>query len=412
MELEQVHALVEEGEALPEARAASLPAIERSAAPQPARRGQLLQAIKDSGVGGKLKSLRARASHRGLRGMVPEADPGDESVEPSVGPTLPQIRSAGAVAREARLRKIIDEINETSQPLQCTPSARKDLVAAQAELGDGVDPMGSDVKISMEQHAARNQRLRKQLRLIDADIAERNADLARAELLRGDADCAVYECDSDCIVGGCGKQFAGHEGVRCADCNLFLCFPCFGNCVTNECQVGGRYDKELTGENGRSSEAGSLPCALFPQMCSNGHVPLRTIQRAMLHPANRGRDGAAEDLNSSGHSPHKIHLMARRRWAEAEADAVKDSGEDAADLDDGVALVRTLTERRERRQNAALARADVDLRTILAEKLDELDQLQTELDRMPVVESIPKHLRRQCALCSEDVANFEGGECQ
>jgi hypothetical protein len=104
--------------------------------------------------------------------------------------------------------------------------------------------------------------------------------------------------------------------------------------------------------------------------------------------------------------------MARRRWAEAEADAVKKSSEDAADEDDGVALVRTLTERRERRQNAALARADIDLRTILAEKLDELDQLQTELDRMPIVESIPKHQRRRCALCSDDFATFEGGECQ
>ena len=177
--------------------------------------------------------------------------------------------------------------------------------------------------------------------------------------------------------------------------------------------MGGRYDKQVSGENGRVSEAGSLPCALFPQMCSNGHIALRTIQRAMLHPANRGRDGAAEDLHSSGHSPHKIHLMARRRWAEGEADAVKESEEDTADgIDDGVALVRTFTERNARRQHAALARADVDLRTILAEKLDELDQLQTELARAPVVESIPKHMRRRCALCSEDFAHFEGGECQ
>ena len=180
----------------------------------------------------------------------------------------------------------------------------------------------------------------------------------------------------------------------------------FGTCVTHECQVGGRYDKQVTGQNGRLSEPGSLPCALFPQECSTGHIALRKIQRAMLHPANRGRDGAAEDLHSSGHSPHKIHLVARRRWAEAE------SSESTADGDEGVALVRTLTERKERRQHAMLARADSDLRTILMEKLDELDQLQIELARAPVVESIPRHLRRQCALCSEDFAAFEGGECQ
>ena len=93
-------------------------------------------------------------------------------------------------------------------------------------------------------------------------------------------------------------------------------------------------------------------------------------------------------------------------------DALKASSEDTADADDGVALVRTLTERKERRHNAALSRADVDLRTVLAEKLDELDQLQNELARAPVMESIPEHLRRRCALCSEEFAAFEGGECQ
>lgn len=182
--------------------------------------------------------------------------------------------------------------------------------------------------------------------------------------------------------------------------------------MLNECQVGGRYDKNVTGENGRLSEPGSLPCALFPQICSNGHIALRTIQRAMLHPSNRGSDGAAEDLHSSGHSAHKVHLMARRRWAEAEADALKASSEATTHADDGVPLLRTFTERREQRHNATLSRADVDLRTVLAEKLDELDQLQAELARAPLVESIPQHLRRRCALCSEDFAAFEGGECQ
>ena len=366
---------------------------------------QWLQSVKGSSVGGKLKSLKAR----GLKGLL------QSQLEASFDGTLPRVRSAGASAREARLRAIIDQINETSQPLVRTPSARRDLaIAQQAQRAEGVgDPTDSDVKATIEHLAARNQRTRKQLRLIDAEIAECNADLERAELLHGAESTARYECDADCIIGGCSEQFAGHQGVLCADCKLFLCFPCFGKlCVTNECQVGGRYDKEVAGENGRVSEPGSMPCVLFPQECSTGHIPLRTIQRAMLHPKNRGRDGAAEDLHSGGHSPHKIHLMARRRWAEAEADAVKGSSEDTPDVDGGVALVRTLTERKARRQNATLARADSDLRTILAEKLDELDQLQTELARAPVVESIPKHLRRRCALCSGDFAAFEGGECQ
>ena len=373
---------------------------EKSSAPA----AQWLQSIKDSSVGGKLKSLKAR----GLKGLL------QKQLEAAGGETLPRVRSASASAREARLRAIIDQINETSQPLLRTPSARRDLaIAEQSQRAGGVDPTGSDVKAMIEHLAARNQRTRKQLRLIDAEIAECNADLERAELLHGAESTTRYECDADCIIGGCGEQFAGHQGVLCADCKLFLCFPCFGeHCVTNECQVGGRYDKEVAGENGRVSEPGSLPCVLFPQSCSTGHIALRTIQRAMLHPKNRGRDGGAEDLHSSGHSPHKIHLMARRRWAEAEADAVKGTSEDTNDVDDGVALVRTLTERKARRQNATLARADSDLRTILAEKLDELDQLQTELARAPVVESIPKHLRRRCALCSGDFAAFEGGECQ
>ena len=392
--------------------------IQRTAAPVPAR-AQLLQSIAESSVGEKLRGLRARVRRRNIAEDDADQQPADrvpeESVEATANPAVPRARSAGASAREVRLRKIIAEITEVSQPLERTPSARRDLAAAaQAQLADGVDPEGSDVKASIEQHAARNQRLRKQLRLIDAEIAERNADLERAELLRDDATTTTrYECDADCIVGGCGGQFAGREGVHCPDCNLFLCFPCFGNCVTNECQVGGRFDKAVTGEDGRVSETGSLPCALFPQMCSNGHISLRTIQRAMLHPANRGRDGAAEDLHSGGHSAHKIHLMARRRWAEAEAEATnREPTEDMSDADGGVALVRTFTERKERKHNATLARADVDLRTILAEKLDELDQLQTELARTPVVDCIPTHLRRRCALCSEDFAAFEGGECQ
>lgn len=200
------------------------PAILQTAAPPPPAHVQLLQSIRDSGVGDKLKSLKAR----GLKSLRKRPDDAEESVECTTAAAVPRVRSVGATARDARLRAIIDEINETSQPLQRTPSARRDLaVAAQAQLANGVDPTVSDVQLSIEQHAARNQRLRKQLRLIDAEIAECNADLQRAELLRGDASTtARYQCDADCIVGGCGEQFAANDGVRCADCNLFLCFPC------------------------------------------------------------------------------------------------------------------------------------------------------------------------------------------
>ena len=152
---------------------------------------------------------------------------------------------------------MIEQINENSTPLQRTPSARRDLAdAAQAQRAGGVDPTGGDVfyTLSIEQHAARSQRLRKQLHLIDAEIAECNADLARAELLHGAATtttrytvqilpnsrhparthsdilmetvCLDDQCDADCIVNGCGEQFALHQGVHCDDCKLFLCFPC------------------------------------------------------------------------------------------------------------------------------------------------------------------------------------------
>ena len=396
-------------------------AIQRSAAPPPPPPPLMAEwtEVRRRGAN-KLNSFKSRLQRRaggggGLAGGAPDAPPPDGLVG-AVLAALPRARSAGALAREARLRAIIAEVDGTGpgtpRPLDRTPSALADLAAARAELAAGVDPSNKGVLASMHQRAARNQRLRKQLRLIDAETAELSADLARGAVLRGDsATTARYECDVDCIVGGCGEQFAEHEGVRCGDCKLFLCFPCFGNCVTNECQVGGRFDKTVAGENGRLTEPGSLPCALFPQMCTNGHIPLRTIQRAMLHPANRGRDGADEDVHSSGHSPHKIHLMARRRWAEAEADAAaKELSED--DPDAGVALVRTFTERVARSRNATLSRSDADTHAALADKLDELEQLKAELARAPPTASIPAHLRRRCAQCNDQLAAFEGGECQ
>ena len=68
---------------------------------------------------------------------------------------------------------------------------------------------------------------------------------------------------------------------------------------------------------GDACPCGSLPCPLFPQACGRGHIPLPVIQRALLDSRNRGVDGEAEDVTSAGHSPHKLHLLARQRVAEA-----------------------------------------------------------------------------------------------
>ena len=192
---------------------------------------------------------------------------------------------------------------ESGQPgarLASTPSVRRDLAA-------GVP----------RPQAARQQRYRAQLRLIDVELVEARAELQRRTALRGPTGVR-HECDGDCIVGGCAEEFAQEQGVLCSGCQLFLCYPCFGSTVVaNEC-VGGRYSSELHGatDGADGSPWGSLPCPLFPQGCSIGHVPLAEIQRALLHPGNRGVDGDAEDVSSPGTSPHKIHLIARRQQAE------------------------------------------------------------------------------------------------
>ena len=79
---------------------------------------------------------------------------------------------------------------------------------------------------------------------------------------------------------------------------------------------------------------------MFPQNCACGHIRLYDIQRALLHNSNRGRDGASEDIESEGLSPHKVFLIARRRQAEAQLPT--DTG-GAAQLREST-LVRTRTE--------------------------------------------------------------------
>ena len=308
--------------------------------------------------------------------------------------------------RDERLRQmlaIVEGIGEgeiegvekdEGEELTRTPSVQEDIQTARARNPYILPPV-------LLPQVARAQRMRKQCRLLDAEIAEANSELIRAALLRGPSG-ARFECDSDCVVGGCGKDFAEEEGVLCDCCKLFLCHACFGaTVVTNECQQGGRFDSDVrTGS--AISEPGSLPCPLFPQDCRCGHTPLHQIRRAMLHPRNRGLDGAEEDVHSSGLSANKIHLLARQRWAEGEAR--KTNG--GAGGDAGVRLVRTITER------AAFTLADGNDTGMLADKLDELEQLRVELLARPAAAAIPAHIRRTCAQCHGEFAAFEGGECQ
>ena len=274
--------------------------------------------------------------------------------------------------------------------------------------------------------AARGQRLREQLRSLDTEIANAKAQLIRQLLLRGPSG-RQFECDKDCVVGGCGETFAEEDGVLCSctECQLFLCHKCFGHVlVTNECQVGGRYDKSIDTASGSGlmSAPGSLPCPLYPSQCSCGHIPLAAIQRALLHESNRGADGSFEDIESPGLSPHKIFLIARRRQAETKL---------TGDVADGLlrlresTLVRTVTEARTT-TSGALGRSVSAMRAFrssttfqsgaraaLADKCDEFEQLRDELQRMTngAETAIPPNLHRVCAQCDSEVTCFEGGQC-
>ncbi len=302
----------------------------------------------------------------------------------------------------------VSELDELAAAVdaQCelvrTPSAQKDIEAALA-----ADPSLSSSHV--HEQAGRAQRLRAQLRRLDAQIAATKSELVRSHLLHGPSQ-ARRECDPDCIVGGCQAEFAETEGVLCDDCGIFLCNVCFGHTVVaNECQQGGRFDSDLRFPAAelaeRISPPGSLPCPLFPQNCSCGHIPLFAIQRAMLARRNRGRHGDEEDVTSPGNSPHKIHLLARRRWAEGQANK--------ADTDE-IDLVRTFTQKRRlsfSHSTGGLARTNSSTRTVLADKLNELKQLQAELAARPAVAAIPPAKLRHCAQCHEQCADFEGGQC-
>ena len=334
---------------------------------------------------------------RGRRAGADAADGGGDQVSNPLGSSL--LGSAQPVSDLDELAAAVDAECE----LVRTPSAQKDIEAALA-----VDP--SLPSTHVHQQAGRAQRLRAQLRRLDAEIAATRAELVRSHLLHGPSQTR-RECDPDCIVGGCQAEFAEEEGVLCGDCGLFLCNVCFGHTVVvNECQQGGRFDSDLRFPatelaEARFSSPGSLPCPLFPQNCACGHIPLFAIQRAMLARRNRGRAGDEEDVSSPGSSPHKIHLLARRRWAEAQAN--KDAAED-------VDLVRTFTQKRRlsfSQSAGGLARTSSSTRAVLADKLNELKQLQAELAARPAAAAIPPAKLRHCAQCREQFADFEGGQC-
>lgn len=140
-------------------------------------------------------------------------------------------------------------------------------------------------------------------------------------------------CDADCVVGGCGEHTALQDGILCAGCDLFLCHPCFGEVVQNECQIGGRwdYDMSLSQPGVEDSRPGSLPCPLYPWECSVHCIAHEEIRRALRHPLNRGPDGDLETIDSEGISPHKMFLLAERRLAES-ATVVPVEMEPAVDL--------------------------------------------------------------------------------
>lgn len=287
-----------------------------------------------------------------------------------------------------RVEAVEGGVEELLGPKVRSPSVQKDL-------SEGMNVMA----------ASRAQRLRAQLRELEAELAEARAKLGRGAALRG-LSGARYVCDGEMLVGGCERTVFEDEGVLCEGCGLFLCHACFGaTVVTNEVQVGGRYDAKIDGVE--TSYPGCLPCPMFPQGCSCASFPLSDIQRALLHPANRGPDGANEDIHSAGHSPHKLHLLARRRLAEESI-----SQDESARGPGG--LLRTITEQRvlaSIAQAAGTASTRSTVRVLLAEKLDELEHLQSELRQHPPEDAIPLARRRTCAQCCGSFADVEGAQC-
>ncbi len=281
-------------------------------------------------------------------------------------------------------------------PLLKTPSSQRDLLA-------GLAPP----------EAAKEQRLRAQLRLIEAELAEARAELQRRAALLGPS-AERRTCDADCIVGGCEGEFSVSDGVLCGGCQLFLCHRCFGaTIVANEC-AGGRYESEVAGANGApDSAAGSLPCPLFPQGCATAHIPLAQIQRALLDRRNRGVDGEAEDIDSPGHSPHKLHLLARRRQAQKllPQEGWLTSGTVPVFLRRTVSQSTASVALSTVVDTSKLTSTRTKARVLLADKHSELTELHEELERDPPSAAVPPAWKRTCAQCEGEFSSAEGGQC-
>ena len=288
-----------------------------------------------------------------------------------------------------------------AQPIPGTPDAADARDDAGAELVR-TPSLQRDIESGMDEaRAIEGQAARQGLRVLNAELAELRHELRRRDLLRGPSGVRRV-CDEHCLLGGCEGEFAEEEGVLCSDCGLFLCLRCFGELnVSNECQVGGRYDKAIEAPGGSTSPPGSLPCPNFGAhgSCSVAHIPLADIQRAMLHPDNRGAAGDHEDVNSAGHSPHKLHLLARLRVAEEQLSSADDSPR-------GRELVRTFTE-------AVIgAPSSSDVAVQLADKQSEKAELEKALELRPVHDAISREKQRVCAQCAGVFhADFEGVSC-
>ena len=421
-----------------------------------------------------------------------------------------------------RVAEVAAEVMRQGVELVRTASTQQDIETALSE-SPGMHESAA------ERQAVRAQRLRAQLRLIEADIVEARAELQRAATLRGPSGVR-RTCDPDCMLGGCAEEFPQEEGVLCEDCGFFMCHSCFGSLVvTNECQVGGRFEANLRVEQQRAppdpatsrpaspprsepepepepegdgepavgdevriysksaadwvdavvvgqpdagrwrvryefrgrtmekgvtaarmrsrsgrgvsrpvspqrsrrrgaaaaaepepepeptttvklSAPGSLPCPMFPDLCSCGHIPLSEIQRATLHHSNRGEDGDDEHERSEGLSPHKTFLVARRRWAESQVETEQEQGGEAADLR-GV-LLRSFSDLRRQVSTRRIVHTTASVKAAVAEKLNELEELTQELMARPAIEPVPLERRRTCAQCGDVFAAVvEGGQC-
>jgi hypothetical protein len=89
----------------------------------------------------------------------------------------------------------------------------------------------ADLESGLDQEDAEQaQRLRAELRGLDAELAQLKAKLVRVAVLRGPSGRRLI-CDESCMARGCGEEFAEEDGVLCSEaggCGLFLCNKCFG----------------------------------------------------------------------------------------------------------------------------------------------------------------------------------------